>query len=664
MAAQEDEMDTLLEGSSVIPPNTLSSLRRKSMNVQNSLLENNDEEERLALHREMTTSNITNVTKNIKRQSLGLGFLAQLSAPEMKNRIYECIKLNSENKINLKNAFSLEIIDFMTYMIKKEDVNMSNLQVASTSLDVSTKIYGYRVDSVHTEILKMVGGLDTEVEATTDDLSKDTNNVQINNVNDSSKTKKAKRKKTKHNIFSVVDNLKGNAEILKPSLWLMENDNSQTANTLYQAMLPNHANSKFYLHEYNDIIVDTVESETNMKNLEIDILHIEEFFELKICPPLTSFDFHGWTNEEKTDKEIKDTQPEENKENRFQFNLDASLPSGDEMAHVDDHYFDVPDTEEDMVDKCVAIEKPVEKVVDLRQLVIHTGLTKTSEYSFLQKNSNIHWAGPSHWKINSFKKLYGESKIIEKCHQEQGTKKKEFVIHYDENTKKAVLRKFSPGLASRLEVKSAMIEWQEETLTLPRDMHYNIASAFKLYLHKHIYLSTKNKDLLDVTHISDIEDYNYGNANDTLDYCPNIPNEDYRINEENGEPETQMMFTGDNLVAMPKLTNKNTIVYSLREKRIDMRQLKKCIWKALITNNNNTHVNTESTEVQQEPLDKMKDSKNFSEIYGMLTGMLTETNAETLSFPIPFVSLLHLANEKQLELKSFSDLSDITILPN
>ena len=33
------------------------------------------------------------------------------------------------------------------------------LQVASCTLDASAKIYGYRVDSVHTDTLKMAGGL-------------------------------------------------------------------------------------------------------------------------------------------------------------------------------------------------------------------------------------------------------------------------------------------------------------------------------------------------------------------------------------------------------------------------------------------------------------------------------------------------------------------------
>lgn len=35
----------------------------------------------------------------------------------------------------------------------------SNQQVASCTLDASTKIYAYRVDSIHTDTLKMAGGL-------------------------------------------------------------------------------------------------------------------------------------------------------------------------------------------------------------------------------------------------------------------------------------------------------------------------------------------------------------------------------------------------------------------------------------------------------------------------------------------------------------------------
>jgi len=39
------------------------------------------------------------------------------------------------------------------------DVSMTNFQVASCTLDASVKIYSCRVDSVHNETFKVLGGL-------------------------------------------------------------------------------------------------------------------------------------------------------------------------------------------------------------------------------------------------------------------------------------------------------------------------------------------------------------------------------------------------------------------------------------------------------------------------------------------------------------------------
>ena len=68
-----------------------------------------------------------------------------------------CIKLSAENKINAKNAFGLHLIDYMSELLKKKD--MDSFQVASSTLDASAKIYAGRVDAVHTETYKMLSGL-------------------------------------------------------------------------------------------------------------------------------------------------------------------------------------------------------------------------------------------------------------------------------------------------------------------------------------------------------------------------------------------------------------------------------------------------------------------------------------------------------------------------
>ena len=62
-------------------------------------------------------------------------------------------------KINSKNTWSLELIDHISDIIKTEREEETNFQKASCTLDAGVKIYASRVDSVHTDTFKILGGL-------------------------------------------------------------------------------------------------------------------------------------------------------------------------------------------------------------------------------------------------------------------------------------------------------------------------------------------------------------------------------------------------------------------------------------------------------------------------------------------------------------------------
>ena len=81
----------------------------------------------------------------------------------------KAVHLIFQNKINSKNAFDVNT-DFINTIAKtiektKKDGESSWLR-ASASLDASAKIYGFRVDSVHTETYKVLGGLSRQTTAT------------------------------------------------------------------------------------------------------------------------------------------------------------------------------------------------------------------------------------------------------------------------------------------------------------------------------------------------------------------------------------------------------------------------------------------------------------------------------------------------------------------
>ncbi|KAJ0052399.1 hypothetical protein Pint_01990 [Pistacia integerrima] len=72
-----------------------------------------------------------------------------------------CIKLASENKINQKNTWELSLIDHLGEIIKVEEENNveTNFQKASCTLEAGVKIYSARVDSLHSEAYKVLGGI-------------------------------------------------------------------------------------------------------------------------------------------------------------------------------------------------------------------------------------------------------------------------------------------------------------------------------------------------------------------------------------------------------------------------------------------------------------------------------------------------------------------------
>ena len=84
-----------------------------------------------------------------------------LSSGELKMMLGQCLKMASENKITAHNTWGLPLIEHLDDLIQEEGYSgrRTNFQKASVTLDAGVKIYSYRVDSVHTETFKMLGGL-------------------------------------------------------------------------------------------------------------------------------------------------------------------------------------------------------------------------------------------------------------------------------------------------------------------------------------------------------------------------------------------------------------------------------------------------------------------------------------------------------------------------
>lgn len=62
-------------------------------------------------------------------------------------------------KICKENAWSLTLIDNMANLCRNHHNTLKNFQIIGSTLDATSKIYGLRVDSVHSDVLRMTSGL-------------------------------------------------------------------------------------------------------------------------------------------------------------------------------------------------------------------------------------------------------------------------------------------------------------------------------------------------------------------------------------------------------------------------------------------------------------------------------------------------------------------------
>nr|CAD7427077.1 unnamed protein product [Timema monikensis] len=114
-------------------------------------------------------------------------------------------------------------------------------------------------------------------------------------------------------------------------------------------------------------------------------------------------------------------------------------------------------------------------------------------------------------------------------------------------------------------------------------------------------------------------------------------------------------FTGDNLVEPPSKVARVFIPYALRPKKMDMKKLKAQIWSLLV------HWNTRKEKVQPPTYDstKVEGEIRFTEVFKELPSKLSATMIENLSFPLAYIALLHLANEKCLLIVGDENLEDL-----
>ncbi|XP_004931599.1 condensin complex subunit 2 [Bombyx mori] len=617
-----------------------------------------------------------------------------MSSSPQKEHFQGCLKLYAENKITKDNAWNLQLIDFMTSMLRRHDARMDNLQTASTVVDASARIYSFRVDAVHYDVLKMAGGLIKAAQSKRG--KKDDENIQDEGALDGDVNAapiKKKKKRSKGAIAANPEVFNGDFDIndcIDPFFERLAATTGDvtSSNRAFNATLPIHDKTLALI-----LRTDTKFLEPVKENIpeELDLSHritlavklLPPFLETDaLCEPFTGFSISNWDPDTEDNGENRVTNwVEENRLNLSQQALAFDVNAEVEPIPQDDLHNDLYDDEplggvesgeeaDAAVAACVArVALPAPRLADARPSAPHHARL---EYSYCSLAAA--WAGPAHWRLknNRASKLSERTQSMGGRLMADGNKKPARTkrqldfegagLTFD--CRSAPVGDYEPIQPAKIMISRKTLAtghtWNETNFKTPIDRGLDESHFCKLFLLRKVTMSRKrdnehSKPEEPVT-VEEVRDYDYNNENDAS-YCPNIPpdadewgNEDATAAGDLHEQvkAVELEDIGD-MLEPPTKVAKIFIPYAMRAKKVDMKQLKNCTWKML----------TEKTPEGSK--DEVTETSFFS-IYSRLPSKLTPNMRESLSVPLALLSILHLANEKGLILEKQEDLKDFGII--
>ncbi|XP_053905718.1 condensin complex subunit 2 isoform X3 [Cuculus canorus] len=626
--------------------------------------------------------------------------LPQWSNSQIADHYSTCIKLSTENKITTKNAFGLHLIDYMTEILKQKDSEITNFKVAAGTLDASAKIYAVRVDAVHSDTYKVLGGLGKD--------SAPAKNMDSPEGEDSPAAKVVKKVQTKRKHLSkTVEQNLNNINVSEANRRCEIDPMFQkTAASFDECSTAGIFLTGLRTQSYqNELLFDTKimplpSSETlTLPNCDpVKVVDLKSLLEQciekrPVCSSLAGFQFTKWDAE--SHDESVSALLEKFKKSGQVFDINAEVDSDvedcapslpDDDFNSDSLKGTVTEKIGEFTDNINSFETVHQSKAagvvpfgegDIGTMCLH--LSKTPrEYSYFSPRTLSMWGGPEHWRFKPRHKYAQSEKETKK-----GNAKKAFEINFDEDIEFQVY--FRKTKASLLLAKSILESQNVKSTTLPTDFNYDFNNILQLFLKPTVKFCRTSEPNSALDHDDEIDEYDYNNPNDTSNFCPGLQAADSEDNDpipfvnQMGEfnltahPEGQetelngvlgavdITAYGElNLIAEPQKVNKIAIQYAKTAKKMDMRRLKKNMWD-LLCDGQKTETVAEVEDAEEEDKSVVVGEKVFSSITKELFHSLPSVIASNLSVPLAFTCLLHLANEKNLKLEGTKDLSDVLV---
>ncbi|XP_067656794.1 condensin complex subunit 2-like [Haliotis asinina] len=639
-----------------------------------------------------------------------------LTNNQLSEHYASCIKLSTENKINAKNAFSLQLIDYMSELLKKE--KMENFQIASSTLDASAKIYAGRVDCIHAEAYKVLSGLGRGANKPSDEDGEVADEEHGEEGTGGDNPDQRKKKKKVRKSRTVETNLK-NISVNKFDLEFEVDPMFQVMSAAFDeggasGLILNNLRCYDDCQELvldSSTLVSVVESkgpELTPKCLNVtdlkDLLEKLDCESKQVCAPYAEFQFTDWDGSDMSSMLGKGAS-----EHAFDMNAEREpiFPDADDDDHQslppDTDYGDMAEGGSDNEDgggfeddgersNVVGDSRAAMLVQSAFEDLTHGSsgtlmqilASQPSDYSYFNKALMQTWAGPSHWRRGCLSKD-AKFKSLNKS-QKNKTKKVAFRVNYHEKADTDASFKASKATAL---TKTTLSRYSKDQTTLPEDLHYDADKLFRPFLKPKIMVKRQQGSSVGVD--DEIDNYDYNNENDRENFCADLGGDDddedggggfdfnltagdysHASSQDNiSQPSlayndslNATSLCGDKLLSQPYKVAKIDIAYAKTAKKLDVRKLKGAMWNLLTTpvsKQEETSGHPDHTLMEPPPsTSAMNEMWTFQTLLTKLPGKVSSNTAKNLSVPIAFVCLLHLANEKTLKILD-SNLEDLQI---
>ncbi|KAF6199454.1 hypothetical protein GE061_007480 [Apolygus lucorum] len=659
--------------------------------------ENDDEEEKeRQRQREKDLADQQEREKQAAQQSKepvsAFGALTNLSAQELEDHYFKCIQLCNQNKVNVKNAFKLQLIDYMKLIFTKQSKKTENLALMGFTLDASAKIYSYRVDKVYSDMMKIMSGrvFKEDVEGGEAAAAEDGESME-----DGEDDNGAKPKKKRRNNYDEEKDLDFE-KVLCSESDLQKNHNDGEGFLKERTTLPPHL--EFFLECplrnpnglacLNGPVFDYVEEEISSACISIGN---------KVEGGAVGLDASDWLPGYKEMHkryyllgETRDA-PLVNKSLAYDSTLQE--PASGVRNFDDDDEMEVEGVEPvqmvDYDDGGFSDDEPDLPSASVNHNSMDSTKNKTSfsikgmssmislsdnEYSYFDNSKLNFWAGPSHWSVRPRKRaaVSNSGDVV----SNRASKKHNFTIDFfniDAANMKKIFNETTVSLS-----KKTLRSWSKDK---NRNVNFTYTGRKFLCLFHDENLIYVNKDLTshgifsaaksklldedgeqltpeafnchdDEPEVNMLDDHHADDHGDDFDNdCGLTP-----ILEE--DPNGTSCGLG--LISAPPKVNKININFSKTQKSVDIKLLKNTIWKYMDLESDTKENIPDPNHLSQGK--KSAGPVRFSHLFSSLPALLPPEEAGQLSCGIAFMAVLHLANEKSLALRGDETHSDFQVV--